>query len=175
MSGVRLRIVGCVALVTGLLAVSVFAQGSGGTGLVIRVVPEAHLDTPVATVTFPVANPGQVVYSQPITFTAWVRSLPNQQIQVNAQAVKIQAPDGSTPTGALSAIRWSGSMANATGGAATAVCTSGDFSTGQPQPLIGNWNQSGIAKCSVTFALATDPYWQTGNYTSEIDLSLLVQ
>jgi hypothetical protein len=66
-------------------------------------------------------------------------------------------------------------METATGGATAAFCTSGDFSSGTPEQLIGNWTQSGIAKCNFTFALATAAAWSKGLYSREIDLSLLAR
>ena len=46
------------------------------SGLVIQVNPESHLDTPVASLSFQVNNPGEIAYSQPVTVTAWVRAHP---------------------------------------------------------------------------------------------------
>jgi hypothetical protein len=66
-------------------------------------------------------------------------------------------------------------MEAATGGATAAFCTSGDFSSGTPEQLIGNWTQSGIEKCNFTFALATTAASSKGHYTGEIDLSLLAR
>jgi len=154
------------------VAISVFTLSGAGSGLVVQINPEIHLDTPVVPLSFAVDNPGEIAVNQPVTITAWVRSLPDRQIRLTARTATLNGPAGAAPTGA---IRWSGSMATATGGATTAVCTSGDFSAGGPQQLIGNWTQSGIAKCTVTFALATDSGWVPGAYTGEVDLSLSTQ
>ena len=106
---------------------------------------------------------------------AWpwsLRSLPNRQILLTAQAATLNgaARDGVSNGNSL---EWPDGDRN--GGATTAVCTSGDFSAASSRPMIGNWTQSGIAKCTVTFALATDPRWAPGNYTGAVNLSLFTQ
>jgi len=170
--GVSLRVAMAVVLAMNVSTLTVTAVAAAGTGLMVQINPEAHLDTPVASVSFNVVNPGQLAYSQPITVTSWVRALPNQQIQLTAQPVALAGPNGAAST---ATIQWTGTMASATGGATTANCTSGNFGTGGAQQMIGNWSQSGIAKCTITFALATDASWPAGTYSGSINLSLSAQ
>jgi hypothetical protein len=166
------RIVGVIALAIGIPAVAVWAQNRASSSLTVQVHPETHLDTPTASLSFTVNNPGQVATSQPVTITAWVRALPNQQIHLTAQPEALNGPAGAVPAGAL---RWNGISAAATGGATTATCTSGDFSTSGPQQIIASWAQSGIAKCTLTFGLVTDAAWPAGIYTGIIDLSVFAE
>jgi len=169
MTGVSLRLTALLAVAVGGYAIALPAQNQSGSALEVQVNPEAHLDTPVVPLSFQLDNPGDTVSNQPVTITAWVRSLPGQQIQLAAQVAALTGHSGAVPA---SAIRWSGSMASATGGAVPAVCTAGDFSAGGLQQLISGWTQSGIAKCTVTFALATGVQWPAGSYTGEVNLSL---
>ena len=155
-----------------LPVVAVLAQSSANSPLMVQVNPEAVLDTPVATLSFTVDNPGQIATSRPVAVTALVRDLPSQQIHLTAQPAALSGPAGPVTS---AAIRWSGAMTTATGGAAAAVCTSGDFSAGGPHQMIANWTQSGIATCTITFGLVTDAGWPAGTYTGVIDLSLSAQ
>lgn len=138
------------------------------TGLVIKVNPEAHLDISTIPLSFTVNEPGEVVMSQPVTVTAWVRALPGQQIELTAAVDGLDGPV-SVP---LTALTWSGAMGRATGGAVTANCTQGTFTEGASQSLISNWNQSGIATCTVSFSLKTDASWTAGTYSGHADLKL---
>lgn len=145
------------------------AQNSASSGLLVQVNPESHLDTPLANLSFQIDNPGGIAYSQPVIITAWVRALPNQQIQLTAQPQSLTGPTGEAPPTSL---HWTATMASATGGATSASCIAGDFSNSGPQQLIANWTNSGIARCTVTFALMTDPTWAPGTYTSTVSLTL---
>ena len=129
-----------------LVAFCAFALGAGGSALVIQINPEARLTPSSIPLSFAVTNPGQLTLSQSVNITAWVRSLPGQQILVTAQPISVSGPSGPLPP---SSISWNGLMSTATGGATTALCTSGAFSGGPAQPLIANWNQSGIATCNL--------------------------
>jgi len=155
-----------------LIGAAVHAQSAGSSGLVVQVNPEAHLSPSAAALAFQVTNPGDTVASQPVTVTAWVRSLPNQQIQLTAQPVSLTGPSGSV---ALSALHWNGSVMQATGGGTAAACTNGVFGNGPAAPLIASWTQSGIVTCSVTFSLATEDSWPAGSYKGQIGLSLFAQ
>jgi len=150
MTGVSLRLTALLAVAVGGYAIALPAQNQSGSALEVQVNPEAHLDTPVVPLSFQLDNPGDTVSNQPVTITAWVRSLPGQQIQLAAQVAALTGPSGAVP----------------------AVCTAGDFSAGGLQQLISGWTQSGIAKCTVTFALATGVQWPAGSYTGEVNLSL---
>lgn len=166
----RWRVMSVVAM--GVCALALWAQNPGGSALLVQVNPEAHLDPPAAQLSFQVTEPGELAASQPVTITAWVRALPNQQIRLTAQPAALNGPGGAVP---LSAVLWNGAMLGATGGATAAACTSGDFSSGQPGQMIAGWNQSGIAKCTVTFRLQTETGWPEGLYTGRVELSLLAQ
>jgi hypothetical protein len=166
------RVLAAIIFAISMSALAVSAQSSGSSPLTVQVNPETHLDTPTASLSFTVNNPGQVVTSQPVTITAWVRALPNRQIHLTAQPEALSGPTGAVPAGA---IRWNGTMSAATGGATAAACTSGDFSAGGPQQMIANWSQSGIATCTLTFGLVTDAAWPAGTYTGVIDLSVFAR
>jgi hypothetical protein len=154
-------------------ALAVWAQSSGGSALVIRINPEAHLNLSCAQLSFLVTNPGEIATSAPVTITAWVRALPNQQIRLTALPVNLAGPAGAIPPGTIA---WNGTMTSPpTGGATAAACTSGSFGAGGPQQLISGWTQSGIARCTVTFTLATDAAWPQGAYSGQVDFSLLAQ
>jgi hypothetical protein len=64
--GLRLSV-----LLLGAVAAA-FGQDSAGTGLVIRVNPEAHLSPSSANLTFLVTKAGEIVVGQPLTVNAWV-------------------------------------------------------------------------------------------------------
>jgi hypothetical protein len=153
-------------------ALAVWAQSSGGSALVIRINPEAHLNPTSAQISFLVTNPGETVTSAPVTITAWVRSLPNQQIRLTAQPVNLTGPAGAIPP---EAIQWNGATTSTTGGASAAVCTSGTFGPDGPRQLIYGWSQSGIAACTITFKLATDLAWPQGAYTGQVGFNLFAQ
>jgi len=149
-----------------------WAQHSSGSGIAVQINHEAHLDPTTAQLSFRVMNSGEIAVSEPVTITAWVRSLPNQEILLTAELVTLNGPAGAAPPGA---IRWSGVMEHATGGATAANCTSGKFGAGPPKPLITGWSQSGIAKCKVTFTLVTEAEWPQGIYTGQVVLKLIAQ
>ncbi len=172
MQRVSSRAAAVIALAASILALALHAQNSAGSGLVIQVNPESYLDTPVAGLSFQVNNPGETVYSRPVTITAWVRALAGQQIHVTLQPQMLNGPAGTAPSARLS---WTAVMASATGGATAATCISSNFSAGPLQQLIGNWTRSGIAKCTVTFALTTDSTWTAGSYTGTVALNLSAQ
>ncbi len=152
-----------------LLLGAVTAASSAGTGLVIQVNPEVHLSPSSANLTFRVTQAGEIVASQPLTVNAWVRALPGQQIRLTARVKSLTGPAGSVP---VSSLRWSGSVAKATGGGATASCTSGTFADSLAESLISGWARSGIVACDLTFSLATDSGVPTGIYTAEVELAL---
>jgi len=149
-------------------AVAAGAQQTG-SGLVVHIEPEAHLSPLSATLSFTVANPGGIVASDPVAVNAWVRALPGQQILVTALASDIVGPFGRI---GRSALAWTGIMQTTTGGAATATCTSGSFEQDRLRQLISNWNQSGIARCTVVFSLTTQPSWPAGAYSGRVDFAL---
>ncbi len=155
-----------------LLLGAAVAANSAGTGLVIQVNPEAHLSPSSASLTFLVSQAGNIVAAQPLTVNAWVRALPGQQIQLLARVKSLTGPAGNVPA---SSLRWSGSMAKATGGGVAASCTSGTFADSLAESLISGWTRSGIVACDLTFSLATDIGAPTGIYTTEIDLALAAQ
>jgi len=86
------RVVALVALPITAFAIAVLAQNSGGSGIIIRINPETHLDSPVVQLSFAVVNPGQIALSKPVTVTAWVRSLDNQLIVLTALPVALIGP-----------------------------------------------------------------------------------
>src|ERR1022692_4893876 len=95
-------------------ALAVWAQSSGGSALVIRINSEAHLSPSSTRLSFLVTNPGEIATSTPVTITAWVRALPNQQIRLTAQPVNLTGPAGAIPLGTIA---WNGTMTGTTGGA----------------------------------------------------------
>jgi hypothetical protein len=153
----------------GLLLLAAVSLTCGQTALVVRVNPEARLSPSSANLTFQVDQPGQAVVSQPVTVNAWVRAFPGQQIQLMARVVSLTGPAGNVP---VSALQWNGSVSNATGGGATASCTSGSFADSGWLPLAAGWMQSGILSCSVTFSLVTGAQSPVGAYGAQIELSL---
>jgi hypothetical protein len=155
-----------------LLLGAVAAANSAGTGLVVQVNPEAHLSPSSANLTFRVTQAGEIVAGQPFTVNAWVRALPGQEIRLIARVKSLTGPAGSVP---VSSLRWSGSVAKATGGGAAASCTSGTFADSPAESLISGWMRSGIVACDLTFSLATDIGAPTGLYTAAIDLALAAQ
>jgi len=145
---------------------------SGGSALQVEVKPEAHLYPSSAPLVFQVRVPGETAVSQAVPITAWVRSLAGEQIRLFAQAAFLTGPTGYVDP---AAIRWTGSMQRALGGAKAAACTNGAVAAGLPQLLITGFNDSGIAVCGVSFALVTTPDWPSGTYTGRVDLALLIQ
>jgi hypothetical protein len=129
--------------------------------------PESYLDIPLASLSFQINNPGEISYSQPVTITALVRALPGRQIHITLQPQTLNGPAGAAPSTPIS---WTAAMASATGGTIAASCIGGNFGTGGPQPPVSNWTQSGIAKCTVTFALTTESSWTAGSYESRLSL-----
>jgi hypothetical protein len=156
-----------IVLAASGLALVLWAQSSGT--LVIQVNPEAHLSPSMAVLSFQVTTPGETIASTPVTLTAWVRSLPGQEIRLSARAVSLAGPTG---TVAADAIQWIGTMESATAGATAATCTTGGFDQAPLQQLISGWSQSGIARCRVIFSLATQADWPAGAYTAEINFDL---
>ena len=155
----------CMLGLASLLA----GQNNGSSGLVLRVNPEAHLTPSSAQLAFHVARPGDTAISSPVTVNAWVRALPGQQILLTAHVRKLTGPVGDVP---FAALQWSGQMLSAKGGGQAANCLGGGFSSGPDQPVIGGWNESGIATCSMRFSLTTNSTWLQGDYAGQVDLQL---
>ena len=167
MQQIRRRAAGIAALAA--ITFILHAQNFAASALVIRVDPEIHLDTPSASLSFQLNNPGETLYSQPVAVTAWVRALPGQQIHLTALLQSLKGPSGDAQPASLT---WTGAMSSATGGATAASCSAGGFSNNEPQQLIANWTQSGIARCAFTFALATNSSWPAGRYDGAVSFSL---
>ena len=162
-----------LVLIPGGFALALHGQRSG---LVVQVNPEAYVSPSSIQLSFSVSNPGDVVSLPPVEITGWVRALPGQTIRLSALAGSLTGPAGPEPA---SAIGFTGTMTRATGGAKAANCAtgsfSGDFSGSTAQPLIAGWGQSGIATCSVTFALTSGSGWPAGVYTARIGLDVAAQ
>jgi len=153
-----------------MLVLSPGAPGQRGasTALVVRVMPEARIEPGQIALEFRVAD--SVV--QTANVTAWVRSLPNQQIRVLARLVRLQGPGGPVP---VSAVSWTGATARATAGGNQASCASGAFAAGQAQDLALGWRRSGTLTCGFAFTLGDSGNLSPGRYSGTVDLSLAVQ
>jgi len=152
------------------LAGGVPAQQRSTTALVVQVVPEARLNLSRIALSFRVSADGMSdVTSTTQTVAAWVRALPGQPIRVTASAGALGGQSGSLP---LSALRWSGSVAGATGGGQQAACTDGSFETGATQDLVAAWARSGTLTCTVTFSLADPRTLPPGLYTGWVSLAI---
>lgn len=154
------------------VACAVAGRESATGGLFVRVDPEARLTPSSVQLAFHVAGAGEVVEGESVNLTAWIRALPGQRIHVDALPGRLTGPAGAVPT---SALQWRGSMVRASGGAEGALCRDGAFDTGPSQPLIEGWNRSGTATCSLTFYLATQTGWPTGEYSGRVLLSLTAE
>jgi len=120
------------------------AQRSGSTTLVLSVAPESRLEPRQATLNFRVSADGASdVTTQSATVSAWVRPLSGQTVRVTASLTGLPA----------GAVTWSGTRAGASGGARTAACTSGTFTSGVSQDLVQGWVGAGILTCTLNFQL----------------------
>jgi hypothetical protein len=164
------------ALLFGILAIANLTprlkaqQRTGGTALAVSVGPEARLSQPQVVIRFVVSvdGAGEVV-TQSAVVGAWVRSFPGQQIRLTARSGEIQGPGG--PVRGTS-IRWSGALAQATGGGQSAACASGSLVSEARQDLVNGWSSSGTLSCAVNFELVNPRDLQPGVYTAVIDLDL---
>lgn len=143
------------------------SQRTGGSTLMLQVQPEEHVSPSQVPFSIEVKADGSVVASVPVDITAWVRALPNRQIQLSARAGTLTGPVGAV---SVSAIKWSGSMGRTTGGGEAAVCTSGSLGDGDGL-LVSGWKQSGALTCQVSFSLVPDGL-AAGIYTGQVELSL---
>ena len=144
-----------------------FTQRNSSTVLVVRIGPEASVDPSHITLSF--RAPDQLV--QTATVTALVRSLPNQQIHIAAHLLSLTGPDGPVPP---SALNWNGTVASATSGGKQARCTSGAFASGSMPSLSTNWRQSGMLRCTVSFALSGATL-APGSYSGMLSLAATAQ
>jgi hypothetical protein len=158
----RGQIFGGTALLS--LAFALMAQRTATTTLVVRVDPETHVSPARVNLSFRVSADGASdVSSQTETVAAWVRSPRSQTIHLSASAA------GTFP---LSALRWSGTVTQATGGGQQASCTAGSFAGGVSQDLAGSWTRSGTIRCAVTFSLADPRSLAPGLYTGAVDIAI---
>jgi hypothetical protein len=155
---------GVVALFV-LIVSPASSQRTGGSALMLQVQPEARVSPSQVPFSIEVKADGSVTASVPVDITAWVRALPNRQIEVTARAGTLTGPGGAV---AVSAIQWSGLLGRASGGGGGAVCTSGSFGDGDGL-LVSGWKQSGTLTCQVSFSLASEGL-APGTYTGRVDL-----
>jgi hypothetical protein len=144
-----------------------FTQRNSSTVLVVRIGPEARVDPSQITLSFRV--PDQLV--QTATVTALVRALPNQQIHIAAHLLSLTGPGGPVPPTALA---WNGTVSGATSGGQQAGCTSGAFASGSMPSLATNWRQSGMLRCTVSFALSGAAL-AAGSYSGMLSLAATAQ
>lgn len=161
-----LRRVAMLLLFMGLACAGATDVSRGGLVLVVR--PEAHLDPGSVQFALQISPDGPRIVTKVVLVRAWVRALPNQHI-----SVLVSPPNFGTTTTPV--VSWDNSLARATGGGAEASCVSGSFSGSQEQPVIANWNRSGIVDCSLTFSIAIPDSWPPGLYNGSIDLRLKVE
>ena len=166
----------CGALLFSILAIADFTprlkaqQRAGGTALAVSVGPEARLSQPQVVIRFVVSADGAGdVVTQSAVVGAWVRSLPEQQIRLTARTGEVQGPGGPVRG---TAIRWSGTLAGATGGGQSAACASGSLVSEARQDLVSGWSRSGTLSCSLNFELVNPRDLQPGVYTAIVDLDL---
>jgi hypothetical protein len=146
------------------------AQHSGGTTLVLRVMPEEHLTPTQVALQFRVSEDGSAdVASQTATIVAWVRALPGQRIRLVATPGTLYGPAGPVPPTVL---RWNGSATQATAGGQEARCTSGSFQSAAEQDLAAGWDSSGTLTCGVVFSLANPQRLPPGVYSGVVSLAL---
>jgi hypothetical protein len=130
-----------------VLAFFVFAAGAQNstTALVVRIVPEAHVNPPQATLSFVVSADGTGdVTTQTVGVSAWVRAMRGHPIRLTANQT------GSLP------VTWAGTSTQATAGGRQATCIDGNFAGNSTQDLAANWQNSGTLQCLIRFSLA-DP------------------
>ena len=158
------------ALVSLLAMPALYAAAplSASTSLVVQVEPEARIDPQQVALHVRVSAEGAVeVLTHPAAITAWVRTLPGQQIRVTARLSNFRGPSGPL---AGNIVRWSGAVSNATAGAQQALCSSGIFVPGASGDLVHGWQQSGKLTCRVSFDLAAP--LPPGEYTGLVDFAL---
>jgi hypothetical protein len=151
---------------------SALAADVSRDALLLVVRPEAYLDPGSVQFAVQISPDSPRTITKTVLVRAWVRALPEQHISVLASAPNFGAPAGQT---GVPVISWNNSPVRATGGGAEASCIGGSFADSQEQPLIANWNRSGIVECSLTFSIAVPASWQPGLYTGSVDLRLKVQ
>jgi len=169
LSPVRGRLV-ALAVAGAVLLAPLFAQASAGTGLLVRILPEARLNQQSVAVTIVVDASG-AISSQTAILEAWIRALPVQTVRFVAQSGQLIGPSGSLPAGLL---RWQGSALGSTGGGRSAQCTDGAF-TGGLDLLASGWGRSGTLTCQVQFTLDATQNPAPGVYTAQVDLALYAQ
>jgi hypothetical protein len=165
------------ALLFGILAIANLTprlkaqqQRAGGTALAVSVGPEARLSQPQVVIRFVVSADGAgEVVTQSAVVGAWVRSLPGQQIRLTSRSGEVQGPRGPVRD---AAIRWSGALAQATGGGQSAACASGSLVSEAQQDMVSGWSSSGTLSCAVNFELLNPRDLPPGVYTAVIDLDL---
>ncbi len=143
---------------------------TGGTALVVRILPEARLNPQSITVSIRVDESGAVV-AQSATLHAWIRAVPGHPIQFVARTSQVSGPSGFLPPASL---RWEGVAQAASGGGEAAQCTSGAFS-GTSDLLASGWGRSGTLTCQVRFSLNGSTRPAPGVYTAQVDLALYAQ
>jgi hypothetical protein len=142
------------------------AQQTRSTAVLVRVGPESRLMPEQMLVRFlvPADNQSDSI-NQTAAVEAWVRGLPGDRIRVSALLSALQGPEGPVPA---SAVRWSGSTGNATGGGLAASCLSGTFASDKPQEFVLNWQESGTITCNLTFSLTGSLSRSPGVYTGTV-------
>src|SRR5215831_4564039 len=117
------------------------AQHDAGTGLVLRIDPEAWISPKQSVLQFQVSGNGSSdVMVQAATVSVRARARPGQPVLVTARMGDIAGPGGSIPA---SAVRWTGSVVAATGGGAQASCSKGVFVAGAVLQLVEGWIRPG--------------------------------
>jgi hypothetical protein len=154
-------------------AMQAASQNSGTAQLMLRVGPEARLDPQEVALRFRVSQDGASdVTTASSVISAWVRNLPGQAIRVTAELASFHGPAGPV---AGTTVRWTGSIASATGGGRQATCSSGTFAAGTVQDLVTNWQRPGIVNCSVNFELAEPGTLSPGLYAGVVKLAVAEQ
>ena len=149
------------------------AQNSGTTTLVLRVGPEARVDPQQVPLSFVVSTDGTAdVTTVPVQITARVRALAGQAIRVTGQLKNLQGPSGPVDAGA---VRWAGSVVNATGAARQAACSSGAFASGASENLVAGWQTSGLLVCALNFQLTQPRSFPPGAYSGTVQLAVATQ
>ena len=134
----------------------------------VRVGPEARLEPTQIALQFQVAE--SVV--QTARVGAWVRSQPGQQIRVLARLAELRGPNGPVP---VTAVTWTGAVAQSAAGGHQARCANGAFVAGQAQDLVLGWHNSGTLTCDIAFTVAAPGSLSPGVYSGTVDLALSVQ
>ena len=144
------------------------AQRNGSSALVLQVNPEAVIAPQQIRLQFFVSADGSAdVVSQQANVAAAVRAAAGQTIRFTATLSSWVGPAGpATPA----ALNWSGSVAQASGGARQASCTSGSFTGTSAQTLAQGWTVGGSLGCNVTFQLTQPRGLAPGAYTALVSL-----